>query len=69
MSLKVSMNLDSLLEIVNRNLLESQNRPLNSTEILILRGIWQYRTYNQIALDEGYSPGYFTNVVAPELYK
>lgn len=61
------MNLDSLLEIINYKLLESQNRPLNSTEILILRGIWQYQTYNQIAQKAGYSPGYFTNVVAPEL--
>ncbi|MGK7876733.1 MAG: AAA-like domain-containing protein [Xenococcaceae cyanobacterium] len=61
------MNLDSLLEIVNRKLLAFQERPLNSTEILILRGIWQYQTYNEIAKQEGYSPGYFTNVVAPEL--
>ncbi|MDJ0732616.1 MAG: AAA-like domain-containing protein [Nostocaceae cyanobacterium] len=33
-----------------------------------MRGIWQYRTYNQIAIKAGYSPGYFTNVVAPELF-
>lgn len=61
------MKLDSLLEILNHKLLASQNRPLSSTEILILRGIWQYQTYNQIAQAGGYSPGYFTNVVAPEL--
>ncbi|MGK7916555.1 MAG: AAA-like domain-containing protein [Prochloraceae cyanobacterium] len=61
------MNLDRLLEIVNRQLIESQNRPLNSRENIILRGIWQYQTYNQIALEQGYSPGYFSNVVAPEL--
>ena len=62
------MNLDCLLEIVDRQLIQSRNRPLNATEILILRGIWQYRTYNQIAIEAGYSPGYFTNVVAPELF-
>ena len=67
--LVISMNLDCILEIVDHQLIESQNRPLNSTEILILRGIWQYRTYTQIAIDAGYSPGYFTNVVAPELYQ
>lgn len=61
------MDLEPLLEIVNRKLLESHNRPLNSTEILILRGTWQYQTYNQIAQEGGYSPGYFTNVVAPQL--
>ncbi|MDJ0596624.1 MAG: AAA-like domain-containing protein [Pleurocapsa sp. MO_226.B13] len=63
------MNLDCLLEIVDCQLIESQNRPLNSIEILILRGIWQYKTYNQIAIEAGYSPGYCTTVVAPELYQ
>ena len=62
-----SMNIKPLLEIINRKLLESQNRSLTSTEILILQGIWQYQTYNQIAQEGGYSPGYFTNVVAPQL--
>ena len=61
------MHLDSILQIVNRKLLETQHRPLNSTEILILRGTWQYHTYSQIAQEQGYSSGYFTNVVAPEL--
>lgn len=61
------MNLDSLLEIINRQLLETQNPPLNSAENLIMRGIWEHKTYNQIAEEAGYSPGYFTNVVAPEL--
>jgi hypothetical protein len=65
----ISMKLDRLLEIVDRQLIESQNRPLNPTEILILQGIWQYQTYNQIAIEAGYSPGYFTTVVAPELYQ
>ena len=63
------MNLDCLLKIVDRQLVESQNRPLNAAEILILHGIWQYRTYNQIAIEADYSPGYFTTVVAPELYQ
>lgn len=63
------MNLDSLLEFINCKLVESQNRPLNTTEVLVLQGIWQYQTYNQIAQKQGYSPGYFTNVVAPELWQ
>ena len=64
-----SLNLDSLIKTLNRKLLDSKKRPLNPAEVIILRGIWQYQTYNQIAIEEGYSPGYFTNVVAPELYK
>ncbi|MBE9044815.1 AAA-like domain-containing protein [Pleurocapsales cyanobacterium LEGE 10410] len=63
------MNLDRLLEIIDRQLIESQNRPLSATEITILQGIWQYQTYTQIAIAAGYSPGYFTTVVAPELYQ
>ncbi|NET05182.1 MAG: serine/threonine protein kinase [Symploca sp. SIO2B6] len=63
------MNLDSLLAIVNRKLLESSNRPLNSAETMVLRGIWQHQTYSEIAHQEGYSSGYFTNVVPPELYR
>lgn len=63
------MHLDCLLEIINQQLIESQKRLLTATEILILHGIWEYKTYNQIAINAGYSPGYFSNVVAPELYQ
>lgn len=63
------MNLDCLSQIINQELIKSKNRPLNSTEMLILQGVWQYRTYTQIAIEAGYSPGYFTNIVAPELYQ
>ncbi|NER79971.1 MAG: serine/threonine protein kinase [Leptolyngbya sp. SIO1D8] len=63
------MDLDSLIEIVNLHFIDNQHRPLNSPEIMILRGIWQYKTYTQMALEGDYSPRYFTNVVAPELYK
>ena len=63
------LNLDRICQIIDRQLIASQNRPLNPTEVIILKGIWQYQTYNQIAIEAGYSPGYFTNVVAPELYQ
>lgn len=63
------MNLDFVIEIVNRSLIDSQNPPLNTAEDLILRGIWEYKTYNLVAEEAGYSSGYFTNVVAPELFR
>ena len=63
------MNLDSVLEIVNSKLIENQTPPLNTAESLILRGIWEYKTYTQVAEEAGYSPGYFTNVVAPALFR
>ncbi len=59
--------LDSLLEILSCKLLETQNRPLNDPEILILRGIWQHNTYSKIAQEVGYNPEYFTNIIVPEL--
>lgn len=61
------MKLDNLFKILNRELISRNNRPLNSTEALLLQGIWQFQTYHQIADEIGYSPGYLTNVVAPEL--
>jgi len=62
------MKLDNLFEILNREFVARNNRPLNSTETLLLQGIWQYQTYSQTADEIGYSPGYLTNVVAPELF-
>lgn len=62
-----STNLEPLIGIVNRKLLDIQSHPLNSTEILLLQGIWENQTYSEIAHEQGYSPGYLTNVVAPEL--
>lgn len=61
------MNVDNLCKSLNQELTSRQDRPLNSVESLLIRGIWQYQTYNQIAEAVGYSSGYLTNVVAPEL--
>lgn len=63
------MNLDSLLELVNSKLIAIQTHPLNSVELLVLRGIWHDWSYNQMAQDGGYSPGYLSNVVAPPLWR
>ncbi len=61
------MDVDTFCESLNRELTARQSRPLNAVETLLLRGIWQHQTYSQIADEVGYSPGYLTNVVAPEL--
>lgn len=62
-------DLNSLIDVLHHKLLAAHQRPLNPSEIVILRGIWKYQTYNKIAMEAGYSPAYFTNVVAPELFK
>ncbi|OKH43892.1 serine/threonine protein kinase [Calothrix sp. HK-06] len=63
------MNLDSLLELINSKLIAIQSRPLNWAERLIVRGIWHDWSYNQMATEGGYSPGYLSNVVAPPLWQ
>jgi len=64
-----STKLDVIIDTVNRQMIASGKQPLSPPEIMILQGIWQHLTYTEIALCESYSPGYFTNVVAPELFK
>ncbi|NER05146.1 MAG: serine/threonine protein kinase [Okeania sp. SIO3C4] len=63
------MNLDFVLKAINHKLLEIDSPPLNNAERLILQGIWNDKTYNLVAQDASYSPGYLTNVVAPELFR
>ena len=63
------MDIDLLLEILDRELVEAQGRPLNSAEVLLLKGLWKSQTYVQIAQASGYSPGYIANVVALKLYR
>jgi len=63
------MNLEHIQDILNQQLLHLENRCLNATETLVLQGILQNQTYDEIAQQEGYSFSYFANVVAPELYR
>ncbi|MCL2935005.1 MAG: AAA-like domain-containing protein, partial [Trichodesmium sp. MAG_R03] len=63
------MNLEEVQYILNNQLLNRENRCLNDTEVLVLRGVWQKQTYHQMAQKEGYSSSYLANVVAPELYR
>jgi hypothetical protein len=62
------MKFEELQEILNRQLLKLENRCLNDTEQLLLRGLWQKKSYQEIAQENGYSSSYLANVVAPELY-
>jgi hypothetical protein len=62
------MNLPEIQEILNRQLLNLENRCLNDTEKLVLRGLWSQKTYQEIAQEHGYSSSYLANIVAPELY-
>ncbi len=61
------MNPDSIVELVNTDLIKNKKNPLNPTEKLVLEGILNNQTYLQIAKDADYSPGYITCVVAQNL--
>mgnify|MGYP003564699332 FL=1 len=63
------MNLEQMQDLINKQLINLDNRCLSATELLVLRGILQNHTYQEIAQQEGYSSSYFANVVAPELYR
>ncbi|MBD2680205.1 MULTISPECIES: AAA-like domain-containing protein [Nostoc] len=63
------MAIDFIFDILNRKLVEIQEDPLHSTEILVLQGVCENKTYEEIAQQERYSCGYITNVVAPRLYR
>ncbi len=63
------MNFDALIETINLNLLKIREHPVNTAEILVLKGIYHQQTYVNIAEAGGYSVGYISNVVAPELYR
>jgi len=62
------MKFEEIQEILNRQLLKLENRCLNDTEQLLLRGLWQKKNYQEIAQENGYSSSYLANVVAPGLY-
>jgi hypothetical protein len=63
------MNVQQILEYLNYRLIERGQRPLNPVESVIIDGIYQDRTYRKIAIERGYSEGYLTRVVAPELWR
>lgn len=69
MSIVSSEELDAIVNQVNHYLLKNDQSLLNSTEIIVLQGIWQNQTYNQIAEQAAYSSDYLTNVVAPKLWR
>ena len=63
------MTFDSLLNLLDKQLIEIDEYPLNGVESLLLKGILEDLSYSAISQKEDYSPAYLTNVAAPKLYK
>ncbi|MEL6494990.1 MAG: AAA-like domain-containing protein [Cyanobacteria bacterium J06623_7] len=63
------MTLDSIVKLLNKQLIATGLSSLSQVEILLLQGIWNNVTYSEIGQQQSYSPGYLTKVAAPKLYK
>lgn len=58
-----------IIETLDLMFLERYDRSLSTVEELLLAGIWQRKTYSEIAKEHNYSADYFSNVAAPKLLK
>ncbi|MGK7935904.1 MAG: AAA-like domain-containing protein [Xenococcaceae cyanobacterium] len=55
--------------MLDQQLIDIDECPLNAVERLLLIGILSDLSYGEIGKQEDYSPAYLTNVAAPKLYK
>lgn len=63
------MNFEDALNVADEALFQSIGRRLSPVETAILRGSWQRQTYEQIAVEAGYSDNYLKLDVGPKLWK
>ena len=66
---KTVVEFDLIINSLDVFFLEKYDRSLNTVERSILQGIWQRKTYSEIAQENNYSADYFSNVAAPKLLK
>ena len=64
-----ALNLEQIIDALEIQFLEAYDQPMMAVEILLLEGIWQNKTYSEVAVENHYSPTYLTNVAAPKLLK
>lgn len=63
------MNFEQGLEVVNESVFAHFGRHLTDVETAILIGALQNQTYEQIAVNSGYSTSYITRDVGPKVWK
>lgn len=63
------MNFEQGLEVVNKSVFARFGRHLTDVETAILIGALQSQTYEQIAVNSGYSTSYITRDVGPKVWK
>lgn len=67
--LTINIEFELAIHILDVLLREKHERSLSTVEKLLLEGIWQHKTYSEIAKENNYSSDYFSNVAAPKLLK
>ena len=62
-------NLEKVIAIANRLVIQAADRNLTDVEITILTGAWKREEYDTIAAKNNYSTSYLSQDVAPKLWK
>lgn len=68
MNLDKEFTLENIQQTVERLLFQQTGKHLSDLEILILRGAWEDKTYEEIAEVEGYSSSYLSKDVGNKLW-
>lgn len=63
------MDFEEVLKVVDAAVIAKTKRHLKDIEVVILRGSWQGRKYEEIAETEGYTTKYLKQDVGPKLWK
>ncbi len=61
--------MEQILTLVNAALLAQSGRSLSEAEIALFKGAWEDATYEQIALNSGYSMNYLQRDLGPRFWK
>ena len=69
MNLDTELTWDKARQVVDRLLCQQTDKHLSDIEIVILRGAWEDKTYEEIAEAEGYSSSYLSKDVGNKLWQ
>ncbi len=64
-----NISFQEVLRFVESLVMGKTGKHLSNIEVLVLRGSWKGRKYNQIAAEGGYTDEYLKNDVGPKLWK
>ncbi|AUB44400.1 putative ATPase, archaeal AAA+ ATPase superfamily (plasmid) [Nostoc flagelliforme CCNUN1] len=63
-----NLDIDTILEILEEQVLKSVGRRLSEAEIIVIKGSWDGKDYKEMASDGGYNSYYLQQKVAPPLW-